>query len=72
MAQRKRKSGLHIFTANWQPLTRFRDADGRIIHFRPRSLHLCRNCRKRRTARKLKIQAYYDQWIVWCKDGCKA
>ena len=66
------KSGLHIFAAPWQSFTEFRDWDGRVVRFQPRSLHLCHTCRKRRTAQKLKIQTYYDQWIVRCKDGCKA
>ena len=72
MEKRKRKSGLHIFTTPGQSFTEFRDWDGRVVRFQPRSLHLCHSCLKRRIAQNLEIQVFYDQLLVRCKGGCKA
>lgn len=63
-------SALHIYTAGWQPFTKFRDASGNIFRHDPRAVYRCMECRDWRWASKLKVQAYYDYWNVQCADGC--
>jgi hypothetical protein len=63
-------SAVHIFRADWQPLTRYRDVDGRLRSNPARRVFRCRECRDWRTASKLKIQVYYDYSRIQCADGC--
>ena len=68
---------VHVFSARVQPATRYRiDVDGArpfIVRFSPRRQLCCRNCGKRRWAKYLSVQVYYDMTAVFCSDGhgCK-
>jgi len=69
---------IHIHTAPMQPATRF------VIHVRengrriwcrcsPRSLHRCSRCGRRRWAKNLLVQVFYDGIYHYCRnrDGCE-
>jgi hypothetical protein len=62
---------VHVFTEGWQPLTKYRDpVTERVIRVNPRKIYHCHECRDRRWAKWLKIQAYYDMCRIRCADGC--
>ena len=69
---------LHIYTASHQPATRYRVACGDVRPFWVKCpanrLYWCASCKKRRPARNLTVQVYYDGTAFWCRDGkgCKA
>jgi hypothetical protein len=63
---------LHIYTSPMQPLTKYVDhtfdppwecstPGGRLVY--------CECCRKRRFARDVVIQCYYDGARLWCAPG---
>lgn len=67
---------LHVYTASTQPLTGFVDHNfdppvhrgfpgGRLVY--------CECCGKRRFARDVVVQCYYDGWRLWCAPdrGCQ-
>ena len=66
---------VHVYTALAQPLTRYNIGTiigvdrWRIIH--RRKVFQCSLCYRRRWAKNLSIQVYYDMLRVFCKDGCK-
>ncbi len=67
---------VHIFTARLQAATRFRDdcTDKPFICRRnPRKQIYSWCCRKKRWAKYLQVQVFYDSIRFWCKDGqgCK-
>lgn len=64
---------LHIYIAKNQPLTRFKwYGVRRYSGFAPNdTTHRCHCCGKRRAAKNLVIQCYYDMDRVLCADGCK-
>lgn len=62
--------GVHLFTARWQPFTRYRDVDGTIFTNHPRHVFQCHHCRSRRQAKNLKIQVFYHLVRIECADGC--
>ena len=63
---------MHIFRAAGQPATRFKTEFG-VIKNKARALIYCRNCDKRRWAKHLSVQVYYDDVRFFCKPGhgCK-
>lgn len=64
---------VHIHTADEQPLVRYHDPCGmkpRIVRVHPRAQVRCHNCARRRWAKNLRIQVYYDMLRVYCADGC--
>ena len=73
---------LHVYTREHQPATRFvtvlDDAAGKIMRHWTRypSNYLLPTscCSKRRPAKNLTVQVYYDAVPFWCKagKGCKA
>jgi hypothetical protein len=73
---------LHIYTAPFQPATRWVewiDIDGKsakkFIHRLPdNKLLWCGHCRRRRPAKNCVAQVYYDCINVWCATGkgCKS
>ena len=64
---------LHIFTARNQPLTRHKPyGSRRYTHVSPYDTRFeCDCCWKRRAARNLVIQCYYDMVRILCAEGCK-
>ena len=65
---------LHIYTAAFQPATRYRvPGIDRWFHSKRRTLIWCRCCKRRRQARNVHLQVYYDMTNAWCKPGkgCK-
>lgn len=69
-------AAIHIYREEDQPLTRFVDRHGPKPHWshnNPRATFLCQNCRKRRWAKYLRIQVYYDCFRISCAEGrgCK-
>ena len=67
---------VHIYTAPWQPLTRyvvnFGDHEHAFVS-KPRSLWRCHACRRRRRAENLEVQVFYDTTRVRCLGGgCRA
>lgn len=69
-------SALHIYTTNKQPLTKWRVGTDILpkpspwFRENPRSQHVCHICYRKRYARNLSIQVYYDQSIVSCNGKC--
>jgi hypothetical protein len=61
---------IHVYTAKWQPFTCFKNWDGSIVLHGDRMLFRCHECRDRRWAKNLKVQAFYDMWRIRCADGC--
>lgn len=65
---------IHVYTASYQPATRYR-VPGLKGWFRtaPRALIWCRCCKRRRQARNVRLQVYYDMTNAWCipGKGCK-
>lgn len=62
---------MHIFTAGNQPATRYKTDFGFWMTIKPTRLLWCWNCDKRRQAKNLVVQSYYDGDRFFCKDGCK-
>ena len=62
--------GVHIFTARWQPFTRYQEIGGRTVTHPPRQVFRCHQCQSRRTAKHLKIQVCFDLVRIECADGC--
>lgn len=69
---------LHIYSAPSQPFTRYVDPTLKAMGFRryvfrthPRAQRVCHGCRRRRWAKHLRIQVYYDMVHIFCMDGCK-
>ena len=67
---------VHIYRANAQPATRYIDnCTEREMVFTnsPNKLLPCHACGKRRPAKNLVVQVYYDHIAVWCAEGkgCK-
>lgn len=64
---------VHVFVTRAQPLTRYVVSVGDKSHtFKtpPRSTrYSCTSCRKRRQARHLVIQVYYDCSVISCAPG---
>jgi len=65
---------VHIYLAESQPATKWRDALGGWHKMKKRHLGFCWNCKRRRWAQNLIIQAYYDVVYGFCVEGkgCKA
>ncbi len=64
-------SAIHVFRADAQPLTRFTDPHLRkVIRNHPRAQFVCHWCRRRRWAKHLSVQVYYDTVRVLCTGGC--
>lgn len=66
---------IHIYTAPLQPATKYRvPGIKRWFRASPCALLWCRCCKRRRRARNVQIQIYYDLTNAWCKPGkgCKA
>lgn len=65
---------IHIYRAPYQPATRFAiHLDGqerRWIRCSPRRPVWTDCCRKRRWAKYVRVQVYYDQIARFCKKGC--
>jgi hypothetical protein len=68
---------LHIYRAENQPLTRYRDTvllgmGYRRCWFRhhPRDQMRCHVCGRRRWAKNLRIQVYYDSSVISCRGEC--
>lgn len=65
---------MHLFTAASQPATRFvdRTMTGRTFWFRfgPQKLFWCKGCGRRRWAKNMRVQVFYDGWRFWCKEVC--
>lgn len=66
---------VHVYTAPWQPLTRYVVQLGDYEHAvvtKPRALYRCHTCRRRRRAENLEVQVFYDTVRVrCCGGGCK-
>ena len=66
---------LHIYSAGMQPAHNFvdRTGEGRPMRFRcsPLALRWCNGCGKRRRAKNLQVQVFYDDIRYWCKDKTK-
>lgn len=62
---------LHLYTAASQPLTRYRyDGDRRWHGLAPGdTTRVCWTCGRRRAARNLVIQCYYDGIRIFCREG---
>jgi len=68
---------IHIYTAKPQPATRFKIDVGNTnpswIRIPGNRLLYTDCCGKRRPAKNLTVQVYYDHTSAWCADGkgCK-
>ena len=72
MTKNSEKPTLHIYAAKSQPATHWVHSSlKRKIHFRnpPNRLIYCHNCRKKRPAKNLVVQSYYDCVKYFCKEG---
>jgi hypothetical protein len=61
---------IHVFTASLQDATDFTD-DGHRFTCPPLALRYCYGCRKRRRAKNLQVQCFYDSTRFWCRDKSK-
>lgn len=73
---RKNMDELHIYSARLQPATKYiDDVTEHMFVFKnnPRRQMICHKCLRRRWAKNLVVQVYYDGTYVWCKDkeNCK-
>lgn len=62
----------HIYTAAKQPLTRYYDGNcGVSICFThdEREVFTCHDCGRRRWAKNMTIQVYYDMSVIACREG---
>lgn len=69
-------SAIHIYTAPTRPVTRFTDASGGqpiTITMSTRHLLYTDCCHRKRWAKYVEVQAFYDCIRRWCVDGrgCK-
>jgi hypothetical protein len=72
IARNDRPADPHVFTAKKQDATRFfDDSQGAWTTFPPRKLAYCHGCGRRRWAKYLDVQVFYDDIRFWCKGGCK-
>lgn len=66
---------LHIYRASHQPATCFMDHyfGTRPVKNPANRLFWAHCCRRRRPAKNLTVQVYYDQIVFWCRPekGCK-
>jgi hypothetical protein len=62
---------MHIYRAPGQPATRYKIDLGIWIKHKPTKVIMCGNCLKRRQAKNLVVQCYYDGDRFYCKKGCK-
>lgn len=68
----------HLFTAKMEPATRYDlgapSGKRMIVHHGQRQLISAICCGKRRQARNLWVQVFYDDVRFWCRKGkgCKA
>lgn len=67
---------VHVFRAREQPATHFSDDNVRPrlwVRYAERKLLWCWSCRKRRWAKNLVVQVYYDSTRFFCREGrgCK-
>ena len=62
-------SNAHIHTAHSQPATEFQDEAGGIVRNHPRHLLWCNACAKRRWAKYMVVQVFYDGLRFWCAPG---
>jgi hypothetical protein len=67
---------LHIYTADKQSMTRYDvghliSEEPHWITCNPRAQYVCHRCWRKRYARNLVIQVYYDHSAVWCAEGCE-
>lgn len=65
---------LHIYRARSQPLTRYTDDVGErrfTVRTNPRKQFECGNCWRKRWAKNLVIQVYYDGVYIWCAEPCE-
>lgn len=65
---------LHVFTAPWQPMTRYAVQFDDGVHWvecPAGRLYRCDRCRQRRRAVNLRIKVFYDMVIVQCVKDCK-
>ena len=64
-------STLHIYTASWQPATRWRlVGDRRWIRWPERALVRCHRCDRLRWAKNAEVQVFYDKVNQRCGGGC--
>lgn len=69
---------LHLYTKPLVPLTASHvvqlDMDARndmtLPGMKPHALAWCRKCRRRRLAKNLVAQYYYDDTYIWCAEPC--
>jgi hypothetical protein len=61
----------HLYVEKGQPLTRFKwYGVKRYSGFAPNdTTHRCHTCGRRRAAKNLRIQTYYDKDHVFCREG---
>lgn len=68
---------IHIYTAKGQPLSRYNcmltiDAQPMWVNVKPHNTrYSCDICWKKRAAKNLVIQVYYDMSRIFCKEGCE-
>ena len=68
---------LHVYSAPMQPATRWEDCHSEppfVFVWPAHRLLWCDCCGKRRHAKNVVVQSYYDQLMKWCAPGkgCKA
>lgn len=65
-------SRVHVYTAPIQPLVQYADnnVEGPPIMFETpsRKVYTCGRCGRRRQARNLSIQVYYDVSYIFCRS----
>jgi len=62
-------TSIHIYRSPWQPFTNYDMCGIRCTHKPNDTTFHCHECRDKRAAKNLEIQAYYDCAFIRCKDG---
>ena len=60
---------MHIFTAKLQSATNYKCDAGFNVSWAKHKLLTCDNCRKKRRAKYLVVQSYYDGDRFFCMEG---
>lgn len=61
---------IHVYRTNLQKLTFFKPYGAtRYVRIKPMTLAYCDTCGRRRRAKNLLVQAYYDKIHTSCQEG---
>lgn len=63
---------VHVYSARSQPMTKYVDRNCKrpiTVTHGEREVFMCSMCDRRRWAKNLMIQVYYDMSVIACREG---